>query len=151
MWPNERVIELVREEFLPVRVHVKDQADEFQRLGETYGAQWTPTILTLDPSGQERHRMEGFLPAEEFVPHLKFGLGRIDFARGEFESAERRLRSVVDEFRDAEIAPMALYWAGVAKHKASGDAADLEETAAALEEKYPGTPAAKKASVWRSE
>lgn len=149
MWPDDRVIELVTDEFLPVRVHVREQAEEFQRLGDEYGAQWTPTILMLDPSGHERHRMEGFLPTDEFVPHLKFGLGRIDFARSDFKSAERRFRSVVEQLPDAEIAPMALYWAGVARHKASGDAADLEATARALEETYPGTPAAKKASVWK--
>jgi len=35
---------------VPVRVHVRDQADEFKRLGERYGVQWTPTTLVIDSS-----------------------------------------------------------------------------------------------------
>lgn len=148
MWPDDRVQKLVSAEFIPVRVHVKDQAEAFQRLGEEYGAQWTPAVLMLDSSGKEQHRMEGFFPAEEFIPQLEYGLGRIDFSGGRFAEAESRFRHVVEKHSDANVAADALYWAGVSRYKETDDAEALAETAADLEEKYPGSEAARKGSVW---
>lgn len=148
MWPDPRVEKLVQEQFIPVRVHVQKQADDFQRLGKQYGAEWTPTTLMLDPSGKERHRVEGFLPAPEFVPHLEFGAARIAFSNGEFDDAEGRFRRIVEMYPEAEVAPEALYWAGVSRYKGADDADALRHTAAAMREKYPESPWAKKASVW---
>jgi hypothetical protein len=48
----------------------------------------------LDAEGKERHRMKGYLPVEEFVPHLEFGAARVSFSGGAFEKAESRLRAV---------------------------------------------------------
>lgn len=148
MWPRDEVGQLVEREFLPVRVHVRDHPEAIQELGARYGAEWTPAILMLDPSGRERHRVEGFLPAEELVPRLEFGLGRIAFSRSAWEDAEARFRHVVEAHPDAEIAPEALYWAGVSRYKATDDGADLARTAADLEARYPDSPSAVKASVW---
>ncbi len=138
----------MQEEFIPVRVHVQKQADEYRRLSQKYGTEWTPTILMLDPAGQERHRMEGFLPTAEFVPHLEFGAARITFSSGDFEKAESRFRHIVESHPEAEAAPEALYWAGVSRYKGADDAGALKQTAAAMREKYPDSPWAKKASVW---
>jgi TolA-binding protein len=148
VWPDPRVEELVNREYLPVRVHVRNNADEYQRLAGKYGVEWTPTILMLDPAGTERHRLEGFLPVEEFVPHLEFGVARIGFSSGAFEKAESRLRHIADNHPDAEVAPEALYWAGVSRYKGADDASALKATAAALRATYPSSPWAKKASVW---
>ena len=148
MWPDPRVEELVNREFLPVRVHVRNTADEYKRLAGKYGVEWTPTILMLDPTGNERHRMEGFLPVEEFVPHLELGAARIAFSSGAFEEAENQLRHIADTHPEAEVAPEALYWAGVSRYKGADDSGALKETAAALREKYPTSPWAKKSSVW---
>ena len=148
MWPHRLVVELVTDEFIPVRVHVREDADEFARLGERYDAKWTPTILMLDSSGAERHRIEGFLPLDEFVAQLQFGLGRIAFSGADYESAEQRFRGVVDGAPEAGVAPEALYWAGVARYKATDDAAALENTATAFRSRYTESTWAKKASVW---
>ena len=148
MWPHRRVVELVTDEFIPVRVHVRDHADEFRKLGDRYDARWTPMILVLDSSGEERHRVEGFLPVDELVPQLEFGLGRLAFSQGNFEDAERRFRQVVDDAPDSDVAPEALYWAGVARYKATDDADALKATASAFHDRYQETTWAKKASVW---
>jgi hypothetical protein len=128
-------------------VHVRDQAEDFRRLGERYGAQWTPTILLLD-GGVERHRIEGFLPVEDFLDQLGLGLGRIRFARGEFAEAERAFREVASRHPDGDAAAEAVYWAGVSRYKATDDASALRETGERLRDSYPGTPWAKKGSVW---
>jgi TolA-binding protein len=148
VYPDPRVVQLVDPNFVPVRVHVKDQADDFKRLGAKFSAQWTPTILVLDSSGEERHRIEGFLPADDFMAQLLLGLAKSAFARGDFADAERRFREIVEKYPSTEAAPEALYWAGVSRYKATNDAAALAETAKAFMQRYQDTSWAKKASVW---
>ena len=138
----------VDEHFLPARVNVREQPDDFKRLGERFGAEWTPTILLLDPTGTERHRIEGFLPADDFMAQLGLGLGRVELSAGDFTEAERQLREVVARHPDSDAAPEALYWAGVAKYKATNDAAALQETGEAFRQRYQDSAWAKKSSVW---
>ena len=148
MWPDPRVEKFVNENFIPARVHVKDDSALFQKYGEMYGAQWTPTILALDPDGTERYRIEGFLPNDDFLAHLMLGRAQVAFAENQWSEAERRFRQIVDEFPDSDAAPEALYWAGVAPYKATNDNASLKATAKAFKERYQYTTWAKKASVW---
>ena len=118
---------------------------------ERFGAQWTPTILVLDRDGVERHRFEGFLPADEFLAQLQLGLGHVALARRRFDEAEKLYREVVEKWPETDAAPAALYWAGVARYKASNDAAALSETAAQFRQRYADSVWAKKAAVWGSE
>ena len=148
MYTDPRVADFIRDHFVPVRVHVKAQADEYKRLSAQYSAQWTPTILIIDTDGQERHRIEGFLPADDFLAQLALGLAHTEFARGDFAAAERRFRTVLERHAASDVAPEALYWAGVAHYKATGDPAALKETAGAFSKRYPQSTWAKKASVW---
>jgi hypothetical protein len=134
----------VTENFEPVKIHIKEQPASFKR----FGAQWTPTLIVLDPEGHERYRFEGYLPVPEFLAHLHMGLARVAFARSQWSEAERLYREVMEQFPDSEVAPEALYWAGVAKYKQTGDAAALGETAQQFKKKYPESAWAKKSSVW---
>lgn len=127
---------------------MRDQAAEFKRWGEKYDAQWTPTTLILDPEGQEQHRIEGFLPAEEFLAQLMLGLGHSAFHQQEWAEAEAWFRQVVERFEQSDSAPEALYWAGVARYKGSGDGGALAETARVFSRRWGDTSWAKKASVW---
>jgi tetratricopeptide (TPR) repeat protein len=145
------VARFVTENFLPARIHVREQPDDWQRFGKRYGVQWTPTLVIVDPSGTERHRIEGFLPAEDLLAQLALGLARSAFARQQYGEAERRFREVVDRFPNTEAAPEALYWAGVARYKATNDASALEQTAQAFAHKYQDSTWAKKASVWQKQ
>ena len=151
MWPDERVVRFVNEHFLPARVHVKQDPEEFKRYGERYSAPWTPTILELDAGGVERHRVEGFLPADDFLAQLMLGLAHVAFKQQRWADAERRYREIVERLPHTDAAPEALYWAGVAPYKATGDPASLKETARAFTQRYQDSPWAKKASVWRSD
>lgn len=148
MYSDPRVAEFIGGRFVPVRLHVKDQRDEFKRLGERYTATWTPTVLVVDDEGQERHRIEGFLPADDFLGQLALGAAHAAFRRADYASAEPLFRSVVERFPQTDAAPEALYWAGVSKYRASNDAAALKDTARAFDERYRSSSWAKKASVW---
>lgn len=148
MYPDERVARFITENFIPARINVREQPDDYKRFGERYGVQWTPTILELDPEGIERHRIEGFLPTEDFVAQLMLGLAHAAFKREDWADAERRFREVVERFPNGEAAPEALYWAGVARYKGSGKPDALGETARAFAGRYQGSSWAKKASIW---
>lgn len=131
-------------------MHVRQQAADFQRFGERYGAQWTPTILELDPEGAEQHRVEGFLEANDLLAQLTLGLGKTAFKAKQWQEAEKRFREVVDRYPKSDAAAEALYWAGVSRYKASGDATALAQTAAAFGTRYTESPWAKKSSIWKA-
>jgi len=138
----------VADNFIPARVHVKDDAAAFKTYGEKYAAQWTPTILELDTQGLERHRIEGFLPADDFLGQLMLGRAKIDFQEQKWQDAEKMFRKVYEDLPDTDAAPEALYWVGVARYKETGDSTALKETARAFTTRYKDTSWAKKASIW---
>jgi thioredoxin-related protein len=144
VYPDSRISDFINQNFIAVKNHIKENPEGFQR----FGAQWTPTVIIADSHGTERYRFEGFLPVDEFLPQVEFGLAKTDFAAGDFKSGEALFRKIVDEQPNADVAPEALYWAGVAKYKASGDAAALAETATAFQSRYADSVWAKKASIW---
>jgi tetratricopeptide (TPR) repeat protein len=148
VYPDERVARIINEHFVPARVHVKEQPEDFLRLGDRFNAHWTPTVLFLEPDGTERHRIEGFLPTEDFAAQLTLGLGKAAFARQEWERAERHFREVVEKYPDTSAAPEALYWAGVARYKRTNDAEALRETAREFTQRYSDTEWAKRTSIW---
>ncbi len=115
---------------------------------ERFGVNWTPTVLILDTSGKERHRIEGFLPAEEFLGQLQLGLGHAQFANKNFADAERQFRDVVEKLPSTDAAAEAMYWAGVSRYKATNDASALKATAQAFKDRYRDSAWAKKASFW---
>lgn len=114
---------------------------------ERWGAQWTPTIMVVDANGKERHRIEGFLETDAFLPQLQLGLAQAKFAQQQWDDAERLFEEVAQS-GDADAAPEAAYWAGVARYKRSGDATALGETHQRLNADFPGTSWAKKTQVW---
>jgi TolA-binding protein len=123
---------------------VKDRQDAFDR----FGAQWTPTVLILDAEGNERHRIEGFLPTDDFLAQLKLGVAQTAFSAKKFDRAEKAFRQIVDELPETDAAAEALYWAGVSKYKGSNDASALKATSDAFKKRYTESPWAKKASIW---
>jgi TolA-binding protein len=148
VYPDPRVIDFVTRHFVPVRVHVKDNPADFKRLGAHYSAQWTPTTLLIDESGTERHRIEGFLPTEDFLSQLALGLAKAAFARQDYAAAEGLYRDVVQRYPGTDAGPEAQYWAGVSKYRATNDPAALKATGEAFRQRYQESTWAKKASVW---
>ncbi len=148
MWPDEQVSRIVTENFIPARVHPRQDGEKFQQLGERFGALWTPTILFLDSEGTERHRIEGFLPVPDFLPRLYLGLGHLAFRAENWDEAQKRFQTVLDQFPQNAAAPEAQYWEGVSRYKKTGSAEVLEQIAAAFEKRYQDSEWAKRASVW---
>jgi TolA-binding protein len=149
VYTDPRVIDFVARHTVPVRVHAKDNHQAFAALADRFDAHWTPTTLLVDATGAERHRIEGFLPANEFLSQLALGAAKAAFARKDYAAAERLYRDVIDRFANSDAAPEAQYWAGVSRYRATNDAGALKETAQAFAQRYQGSTWATKASVWK--
>ena len=122
---------------------MKDQSDAFKR----FGAEWTPTILVSDPAGKEHHRIEGFLPKDDFMGQLRLGLAHLAREQGELEDAESRYGEL-SRGADPELAAEALYWSGVSNYKRTHDGTVLTDTAREMRERFADSTWMKKASVW---
>jgi Tetratricopeptide repeat len=135
---------LVSENFLPVRIQVRGNPE----LMERFNVQWTPTIVLLGPDAREQHRIEGFLDAGDFLAQLTLGLGHVARAGHDWDGADRFYGEVLERYPETEAAPAAQYWRGVARYKATNDAAALAETATAFRQRYGDSSWAKRAAVW---
>lgn len=144
MYPRDDVASFVTEHFVPVKIHIAEQPQEFAR----FGAVWTPTLAVLDADGEEHHRFVGYLPPEDFLARLALGRAHHAAGRKRWAGAEELFREVVDRWPGTTAAPEALYWAGVSRYQETDDPAALGETAAAFRERYTDSDWAKKASVW---
>ena len=136
--------EFITLNMIPVRLHVQKHPEAMGR----FNVQWTPTVLILDSDGNERHRIEGYLPADEFLVQLNIGMAHAAFRASKFDTAEQLYRGIMDRYPNSEVAPEAQYWAGVSKYKGSNDASALKQTADAFKNRYKDSSWAKKASIW---
>ena len=53
-----------------------------------FSVKWTPTVVVLDPSGDEHHRFIGFLPPEDFIGQLILGKGKTEFNLESFDRGD---------------------------------------------------------------
>ncbi len=145
MYSDPEVQTFIGTNFTPARFHVKEQPDAFPR----FGAEWTPTVLVSSSAGKEHHRIEGFLPKGDFMGQLRLGLAHLAREGGDFEGAETRYRALADSAQP-DLAAEALYWAGVAQYKRTGDGGALTETARQMRARFADSTWMKKASVWET-
>ena len=143
MYPTPAVTALIDEQFLPVRIHVKEQP----RMWRRFRVRWTPTVMVLSPDGAEVRRTEGYLPADELRGQLLLGLGYVAANAKDWATAERWFAQAAEE-RETDAGPEGLYWVGVSRYSASHDADALPATSAAFAERYQDTSWAKRASIW---
>lgn len=102
----------------------------------------------MDSTGVERARLEGYLSRTEFRAWLEMGLARLAFMKKRWEDAEQKYGSVIEHYPETSSAPEAVYWRGVAMYKRTNDHTVLGQVPAQLNEKYPDSVWALKASVW---
>ena len=134
----------INENFVALEAHIKEHPAYFHR----FEAVWTPTVLVLDSEGEERWRIEGYLPKEEFRAQLELGLARVAFMQKQWAEAERRYAEVLERYPDSKAAPEALYWRGVSHYKATNDHTVLGELPGQFKEKYPESLWALKTAAW---
>jgi len=74
---------------VPLEAHIKEHPVYFHR----FDALWTPSVIILDWKGNERFRMEGYLPKDEFRAQLELGLARVAFMNKNWARSGTPLRS----------------------------------------------------------
>ena len=104
----------------------------------------------MDPEGEERWRIEGYLPRKEFRAQLEMALARLAVMRKDWTDAATRFAHVVDAYGDTSVGPEALYWRDVSKYSGTHDHIPLQNVAKELKQRYPDSVWTKKASVWAS-
>ena len=128
-------------------MHIKENPRNFKR----FDAVWTPTVMVMDPDGEERWRLEGYLPKEEFRAYLELGLARVAFMKKDWATAESHFANIAENSPESKYAPEAVYYRGVSRYSASHDGADLANTAAALKEKFEGNEWQLRSIPWLKE
>ena len=102
----------------------------------------------MDSNGEERWRIEGYLPKDEFRPQLEMGLARVAFVRKQHADAEQRYARIIETYPNAKVVPEALYWRNVCRYSQSHDHTVLKSVAGELSERFPDSEWTVKASVW---
>ena len=113
-----------------------------------FSVKWTPTIIILDPDGEEHHRFIGFLPPEDFIGQLILGKGKAEFNLEHFDQAIQCFQELLVRYPKTDAAPEAQYFLGVSKYKASHDPKELKSNLEILQRDYSGSEWTKKAQVY---
>ena len=141
-YPDAAVIDYINTNFIPLQINVQSGSDLLVK----YRAFWTPTIIILDSQGTEYYRFNGFLPPDEFIPQLQFGLGFMSLEKQDYKAASPLLKTVVEKFPKSDIAPEAQYWFGVSEYKSAHNVDALLNAWKRLKKDYPNSIWAKKVS-----
>ena len=105
-------------------------------------------MLVMDPEGNERYRIEGYLPRDGFRARLEMAVARVEFMKKKFADAERLYAAIAEQRGDTSVAAEAIYWRGVCHYKATNDHTVLGEVATELGAKYPGDEWTLKSLPW---
>ena len=141
-YPDATVADYINKNFIPLQINVQINSE----IAGKYRVFWTPTILVLDSNGTEYYRFNGFLPPDEFIPQLEFGLGMMALEKQDYKTASAHLKSVVEKYPKSNIAPEAQYWLGVSEYKAAHNVEALLNAWRKLKKDYPDSIWAKKVS-----
>ena len=102
----------------------------------------------MDSGGQERYRIEGYLPKDWFHARLEMAVARVHFMKKKFADAEKIYAGVIERHADTGVVPEAIYWSAVCKYKATNDHTVLSPAAVELSQKYPGDEWTLKSGPW---
>ncbi|MGQ3684395.1 MAG: tetratricopeptide repeat protein [Candidatus Loosdrechtia sp.] len=141
-YPNPVVIDYIKKYFIPVRSNIQTSPD----IKNTYRLLWAPTVIVMDSNGVDYYRFNGFLPPDEFIPQLKFGLAKMSLEKRDLKTAREQFTNVVEKYPESDIAPEAQYWIGVIDFQLTNDVNAEISAWKKILEKYPDSIWARKVS-----
>lgn len=134
-YSEKKVQDYLQEEFIPVKSECFwDKRSEAMK---QFGVSWTPTLLVLDATGREHHRVVGFVPSDDFLAHLKLGKAKVLFDRFRFAEAIKEFTALIEEHPTAGVAPEAIFFLGVAEYWNSHDPKGLRRALDTLVARFP--------------
>ena len=130
-YPDKNVTEFITQNFIPLRV-----LSDTIPLSTDFNVQGAPTLILLDASGKEHYRAVGFIPAEEMIPLLLFGIAKTYFDLDQFDQAIQKLDVIISEHPNSYTAPEATYLRGVYGYKSTRDRKHLRRAYEILRHEY---------------
>ncbi len=142
-YPDKKVVNFIALNLIPLRVPADaPTADKFR-------VKWTPTLVILDPDGNEHIRSVGFLPPDELIPWLLLGMARVHFELDRFPEAIQVFDRLLSDFPLSLSAPEAIFYRGVSGYKSTHEAKPLKEAYEKLQARFPSSEWAKKSLPYR--
>jgi hypothetical protein len=141
---DEKVVATVERETAPVLVKV----EENQELAKRFKVDWTPAFVICDDEGNALERLDGYLPAEDFIPQFILSKGIADFHLQRHEDAISEFELIVDQYPSSDLVPEAEYYLGAATFKMTGETEKLSEVCHELIMTHPESPWTKRCSLW---
>jgi thioredoxin-related protein len=96
-YPDPATVQMVHDYLIAVRVQIRSEPV----LAQKFAVQYTPTVVTLDEDGIERHRSVGFLPPQEFVPSILLGIGKAYYEKRRFNKAGAALGRLLSMYPES--------------------------------------------------
>jgi tetratricopeptide (TPR) repeat protein len=143
-YPDAKVAEFVNNKMIPIRL-----LSDAQPYAKDFNVKWTPSIITLDESGKEHHRVVGFLPPEEFIPAMMLGIAKVSFDLDKFKETLAELEKIIAEYPKSKATPEAVYLRGVSGYKSTKDPKPLKAAYEKLHAEYPDSEWAARALPYR--
>jgi len=145
-YSEEKVQNYLQEEFVPIKSECFwDRRTEAMK---QYNVSWTPTLLVLDATGREHHRVVGFVPSDDFLAHLKLGKGKLLFDRFRFADALKEFAAVIEQHPAAGAAAEAVFYLGVAEYWNTHDPKGLRRAYDTLTARFPQSEWARRAGPY---
>ena len=141
---DEKVAVAIERETAPIMADVVKDSE----LARRFKVDWTPAFVICDDEGNELERIEGYLPAEDFIPQLIISKGLADFRLQRHEDAIKEFELIVEEHPGSELVPEAEYYLGAATFKMTGETEKLAEVCHDLLMTHPESPWTKRCSIW---
>jgi thioredoxin-related protein len=99
-YPNSQAVSVVHDHLIAMRINVSTDGE---LIGQ-FRIQYTPTIVLVDGTCKEHYRSVGFLPPEEFIPSMLYGVGKFHFQIGQFEKSDAVLDKLLTQYPSSGVA-----------------------------------------------
>jgi hypothetical protein len=130
-YSDEKVDGHIANEFIPLRQPPDGKT------ADAYHLRWTPTLLALDDTGFEHHRLVGFLRPDHFLPALILMKAKVRFAHARFDESLFLFDQIIEDYPDSFSAPEAIYLGAVSLYRIEKDARILKEAWQDMKARFP--------------
>jgi len=146
-YPDGKVVKYISEHFIPWQVNFSTETHMLRH----YNVVWTPTVIFADSDGGEQYRETGYLPPHIFIAYLAMGRAQVAWKIHNYSEAGELFDALASDYPESSLAPEALYFRGVCRHKATEADVHLFEASSALERLYPESEWLLRSRPWLKE
>jgi len=138
-YPDKNVTAFIARNFISLRV-----LSDAIPLSTDFNVQGAPTFILLDTNGKDHYRAVGFIPAEEMIPLLLFGIAKTYFDLDQVSQAIQKLDIIISKHPKSYTAPEATYLRGFYGYESTHNRSHLKQAYEKLRSGYPQTELAKR-------